>query len=477
LSCGADLKEPPMATTSLQQPEEHWVPARLIPTTGIGQAKERERRATEALLSVMKAVPEFAHAVLGHAEAPKGRALSTFAEIRIPEAQGTARPDGAVVVEGRGGKRWRCFVEVKTGDDELTAEQVQTYLDLAHAHGIDAVLTISNQITASPQSSPVTLAPRRGRKPSGYPALYHLSWWRILTEAVVQHQHRGVSDPDQAWILGELIAYLDHERSGVRGFDDMGPNWVAAREGARNKTLDPAVVNDIAERWSQLIEYLALGLQRDLGGRVEVVRPRGQTQEDTHLRARRLLTDEALLRESVRVADAAAPIEITADLRAQKVFTTIDLPAPENVQRSTARVNWLVRQMAKAEPRDLSIEAEYLRRVVTTATLETVRDDPAVLAHPTDTRQAPRRLRVTMRREMGIRRNGTQRAFVYETRRQLVDFYRVVQGITLPPRRAPQLPAEHEAAPVEPSPEPPPFSDPQTREAGEGRIPSESPAD
>lgn len=121
-------------------------------------------------------------------------------------------PDGAVVVEARGGKRWRCFVEVKTGDDDLRPEQVLAYLELAHQHGIDAVLTISNQITPSPAESPVALPPRKGRRPSGYPDLFHLSWWKVLTEAVIQHRHRGVSDPDQAWILGELIAYLDHER-------------------------------------------------------------------------------------------------------------------------------------------------------------------------------------------------------------------------------------------------------------------------
>jgi hypothetical protein len=61
---------------------------------------------------------------------------------------------------------------------------------------------------------------RRGRQATR-PPLYHLSWWRILAEAAVQLDHRGVSDPDQAWILSELIEYLDDERSGVVPFRDM----------------------------------------------------------------------------------------------------------------------------------------------------------------------------------------------------------------------------------------------------------------
>jgi hypothetical protein len=61
--------------------------------------------------------------------------------------------------------------------------------------------------------------------------------------------------------LGELIYYLDHEKSGASGFQDMGQAWVAVRDGARQGTLrgsDPAV-RDVALRWEQLLDYLALG--------------------------------------------------------------------------------------------------------------------------------------------------------------------------------------------------------------------------
>src|SRR3712207_9385166 len=64
-----------------------------------------------------------------------------------------------------------------------------------------------------------------------------LSWWRVLTEAIVQHRHHGVADSDQAWILGELIAYLDHEASGASGFQDMGDKWVGVRNAAAAGTL------------------------------------------------------------------------------------------------------------------------------------------------------------------------------------------------------------------------------------------------
>ena len=40
-----------------------WHPARLIPTVGIRGQEEQEKRATSSLLAVMRAVPEFGHAL------------------------------------------------------------------------------------------------------------------------------------------------------------------------------------------------------------------------------------------------------------------------------------------------------------------------------------------------------------------------------------------------------------------------------
>ncbi len=188
------------------RPEETWRRARLIPTTGIGGQDEQEQRATSSLLAVMGAVPQFGRAVLDRVGAPAGR-IQTFTEIRFVDQDAKLSiPDGAIVVE-RGKARWVCLVEVKTAGAQLRPEQVERYLDLARVNTFDTVLTISNQLTASPDESPIAIDPKRTRKV----ALRHLSWWQVMTEARVEHKHRGVSDPDQAWILGELIAYLDHE--------------------------------------------------------------------------------------------------------------------------------------------------------------------------------------------------------------------------------------------------------------------------
>src|SRR3954469_18256159 len=140
-----------------------WHPARLIPTVGIKGEEERERRATSSLLAVMRAVPEFGHALLKELGAPKSPVIETFTEVRFKDASGvTVIPDGAIVCE-RGKKTWTCLVEVKTAGADLRAEQVGAYLDVAREQGFDGVLTISNQITDGADRSPVAIDGRKIR--------------------------------------------------------------------------------------------------------------------------------------------------------------------------------------------------------------------------------------------------------------------------------------------------------------------------
>src|SRR5256885_12293274 len=65
-----------------------WHPARLIPTAGIRGQEEQEKRATSSLLAVMRAVPEFGHALLKELGAPKSPVIQTFPEGRFKDAAG-----------------------------------------------------------------------------------------------------------------------------------------------------------------------------------------------------------------------------------------------------------------------------------------------------------------------------------------------------------------------------------------------------
>jgi hypothetical protein len=303
----------------------------------------------------------------------------------------------------------------------------------AREHRFDAVLTISNQITSAADHSPVEVDKRRIRNLR----LYHLSWWRVLTEAIVQHRHRGVSDPDQAWILGELIAYLDDERSGASGFQDMGENWVKVRNGAGNGTLraSDAEVRDVAERWDQFVEYLCLGLGQDLGRDVRPVRPRNQTYTTRLDSAARTLAENGILAAAIRVPDAIGPLTVEADLRARSVVTSVAVDAPTD-GRPVTRINWLARQLKDA-PDGLVIEASFPNvRGTTAAVLRDIRESPQALL-AADPKRPPRSFRLALSGPLGTKRGKGEKSFVRETRHQAIAFYRDLVQDLRPWRAAP----------------------------------------
>ncbi|MHB8397794.1 MAG: stress response protein [Candidatus Limnocylindrales bacterium] len=455
------------ALNPASKPEEGWTSARLIPTTGIGGQDDQERRATSSLLAVMRAVPPFGRAVVQHLGAPAGR-LTTYTEVRFEgEDAKLAIPDGAIVIEW-GKRRWVCLVEVKTSGAPLVAEQVARYLELARINSFDAVLTISNQLTTAPTESPIVVS-----HPPRKVLLRHLSWWHVMTEARVQHRFGGITNADQEWILGELIAYLDHEKAGAGGFDDMGDRWVAVRDGARQRTLRPAEpgVRDVASRWEQFVEYLALGLYQDLG---RAVTPNWPKKAGPAARLDLLvetLARSGRLEAAIHVPDAVAPIELEADLGRRWFTTSIEVNAPEEGWAKT-RINWIVRQLGGA-PDDLRLDVRYPNiKEPVSGSLKDVRAKPERLLYAADPHRPPRTFRLSLAREMGAKRGNGPGSFVRASRQQSVDFYRsIVQHLRPWAASAPKLPEAGSAVSSQASPTPPDFSAPDARDFGEATEP------
>jgi hypothetical protein len=258
-----------------------------------------------------------------------------------------------------------------------------------------------------------------------------------LTEARVQHALHSIADPDQAWILDELIRYLESDRAGTGGFEDMGDRWVVVREAAHQKTLGlaSAGVTEISSRWEQLVDFIALELTKDLKRRVVPAWPKELDAAGRLDRTSRSLVETGQLNASLRVPDAVGPIDLEADLRARQVFTSVSLDAPRDGKPKT-RLNWLLRQLADA-PDDLRVEVHYPNvREPQRAALRDVRLKPERLLLASDLQREPRAFRLLLCRDLGMKRSGATGSFVSETQRQAVDFYRsVVQ--TLRPWRAP----------------------------------------
>ncbi|MFJ8436300.1 TerD family protein [Kitasatospora sp. NPDC094019] len=398
---------PKAAKPSLAE-NDAWNTARLFPATALNRDREREVRATSVLLSVMAQVPEFGRRLTAAFGAPAGR-METFTEVSLPHGETPKRPDGVIRVE-RAGRLWTALVESKTNGNPLKADQVQDYMDIAARRGYEAVITLSNDVAL--EGSPLVQVKIDGRRKHKV-LLAHLSWAEVAYQAKMLIRHEGVGNPAHAWLLQELLHYLQHDNSGCHGFQNMGPAWVPVRKGIDDETLAAGDerATQVVESWERLVRQVCLQLGGELGVKVLPVQ-RTRRGEDARARrtelADRLCADGRLAAE-IRIEDAPGTIVIAADLRVGKLRTSAEIPAPEQGYP----LSWakrLVRQLAEA-PADLHIETLTDGTAAgPRGTLEKLRPEPGDLLPKDSARITGFRLSLT--KGMGSTRGNAESGFI-----------------------------------------------------------------
>lgn len=398
---------PKVAKKSLAE-NDSWRVARLFPASALKSDRERETRATSVLLSVMTQVPEFGRRLTAAFGAPSGR-METFTEVSLPHGDTPRRPDGVIRVE-RAGKLWTALVETKTNGNSLKPDQVQAYADIAARRGYEAVITLSNDVELD--GSPLVEVKMDGRRKHKV-ALWHLSWAEVAHQAQMLIRHEGVGNAAHAWLLQELLHYLQHENSGCHGFQNMGPAWVPVRNGIDDETLcqgDSRAV-DVVESWERLVRQVCLRLGGELGQKVLPVQ-RTKRGSDPRTRraalADRLCTDGRLEAE-LRIDGTPGILALCADLRTGKLRTSIEIAAPEQGYPLTWSKR-LVRQLSDA-PADLHVEALLAGQAPgPRGTLERLRPEPADLLPKDGTPITG--FRLSLFRGMGNTRGNAESGFI-----------------------------------------------------------------
>ncbi|MET9867748.1 TerD family protein [Streptomyces sp. NPDC006386] len=399
----------PRAPVKSLAENESWKSARLFPVSVLKSDREREMRATSVLLSVMAQVPEFGRRLTAAFGAPAGR-METFTEVSLPHGDTPRRPDGVIRVE-RAGKLWTALVETKTNGNALKADQVQAYMDIAARRGYEAVITLSNDVAL--EGSPLVDV-KIDRRRKHQVALWHLSWAEVAHQAQMLIRHEGVGNAAHAWLLQELLHYLQHDNSGCHGFQNMGSAWVPVRNGIDDETLcqgDPRAL-EVVESWERLIRQVCLRLGGELG---QKVLPAQRVRRGTDPGARRArLADqlclEGRLQAELRVEGAPGLLTVNADLRTAKLRTSVEIPAPEQGYPLTWAKR-LLRRLAEA-PADLHVETLVEGETGgPRGTLERLRPEPADLL-PKDSATRITGFRLSLFKSMGSGRGSAESGFI-----------------------------------------------------------------
>jgi len=357
--------------------------ARLFPVLS---ESSKEGRTLSIVLATMARVPEFAAELLKAAGRRPGArtTVEAFAEVSFPKMKSASlRPDGLLVVD-TGRTVWKAFIEAKIGNETLKQTQLENYLRLAREVGVDAVITFSNEFAALPEHHPTLVDQRLTKKVE----LLHFSWFSLLTMINLLAENQEVSDDDHVFLLRELERFLLHKSAGLKRFDSMGAEWTrildTIRTGAPLSKSSPDVFG-VATNWQAELRDMCLLLARKTSANVELkLAAKHRSDPPGRLKADCLcIAEYGCLSASIDVADAAAPIDIEADLTTRTIRVSMKVAAPGDRVQQRSRLNWLLRQLEDQEGKDIRILCNWPGRAPqTVSTLKEARDDESLHSHP-----------------------------------------------------------------------------------------------
>ena len=395
--------------------------ARLIPTL---PESKREERATSILLATFRVVPTFALDMLKEAGAPTGKRVKVHCLTEVvPKGQDGAklRPDGIVIID-TGRSIWSAIIESKVGLNQLESAQIESYVALARNLQCDAVITISNQFSTIPTHHPISIPKNK----LGKVGLYHFSWLSLVSRAVHLAANKQVDDPEQSFILDELIRYLQNAKSGVSLMTQVGPGWKSTGgqilQGVRLLKSSDAVEQAVTS-WQQLTRYLALQLSLVLAKPVSIHLTRLQTKDPENRIKSHIdeLVGPHSLTDYFEIPNAAGKLKVTADFSRRALDFSMMVSSPKNKTYASACINWLLRQI-KSEDKELLIRANWPGRTpATMVQVSKLRDDPNLIV-PNSSKAIPTNLEVV--RVVDLAGKFQQkRKFVEIAEMEIVRFY------------------------------------------------------
>ncbi|AQQ69057.1 hypothetical protein Mag101_16535 [Microbulbifer agarilyticus] len=428
-------------------------PAKLFPTL---PDSRKEEKATSILLATFTVVPDFVKAVLVDAGAPvtsRSKVQCLTEVVFKGKTQKKSRPDGLIVVT-TGKKVWSALVESKVGKNELDSDQIEEYLDLAKENGVDAVITISNQFATLPTHHPVKINKQKLRSIG----LFHFSWLSLVSKALLLIEGKAVDDTEQAYILQELIRYLRNESSGIQSGMTMGAQWkdVCAKV-LQGVSLTKSGNEEISalSSWHQLQRYLCIQLSMAVNKPVkQYLRSKHAKDASIHFQDElQGFIKDACLSSDFVVPNTAGKISLKADFQRKTISVSMKLDAPKDRQRSTASINWLLKQLKSTKNDELNVRAYWPNRVpMTSQPLSVLREDPEALIPP-NVKEIPVAFELSQIVDLGAKFKSTKN-FVIASEFELSSFYTdVMQNITKWAPKPPKLKEKKDISSLSPKDE------------------------
>ncbi len=377
------------------------------------------------LFATLSVVRSFAEQLLDRFVIRVGKTsdLQSYTEVEFPARDGSSkdRPDGILTLLSRK-TQWAALLEAKIDKAETSAEQMHRYAEIAREYGIDAVITLSNQLVPLPTHVPYSIPKRLSNRIK----FFHISWMSVLTQASFILRDKEKLNREQKFILEEMVRYLEHPSSGIRRFERMNQEWrslvFGVRDGKQFRRSSPEIENTVAS-WYQEERDVCLILSRRIGERVDLRLSR-KHQSDPALRLRdscNSLIASQELRSSFIIPNAANYLEVAVNLQRRTISCSIKIGAPGDRKRAGARINWLIRQLRGVDSEGVIVRAFWGGGVPTQASLSEIQIDSKCLESKRPS-AVPTSFEVIMVRDLAGRFPG-HRTFIEDLESLIPEFY------------------------------------------------------
>ena len=398
--------------------------ARLIPTV---PDSNKEVKIVSILLATLSMVPPLSKALLGPCGAKVGKTstLLSYTEVEFEADKGKDknRPDGVLILQ-TGKNFWKAILEAKVARNDIEEGQVQRYAELARQYGVDAIITLSNQLVPLPSHVPYSVPRMRGKSRIEF---FHISWTNVLTQASLILKNKDGLNLEQEFILEEMIYYFKNPKSGIMRFSQMNAEWKSLAQGVRDgkqfNTSNLEIKNSVAS-WYQEERDISLILSRRIGQQIEIqLSPSHKKSPEDRFAdtCNSLITDQEL-RSVYRVPNAASPIELVANLQRRTISCSMRIDAPGHRSTAQGRIGWVYQQLKNIDDKDVIVRAYWSGRAPQTqVTLSELKADPKCLASERSNTM-PTKFEVIISRDLAGRFWMPQK-FIEELENLVPDFY------------------------------------------------------
>lgn len=327
--------------------------ARLFP---IGKA-DSETSTVSIFLSSLAAVKEYREELLSYLGIKKilNKNINLHVYTEIAGGNENDRPDGLLVITS--GKNnpvieWAGFIEAKVGNNILTEQQIERYVDFAREIGINDIITISNHLTTSPFNCPV-----KSKKVKFN--LFHWSWTYLKVMATRLIRTDAIEDEDHVYILKELRRYFD-THSNISAFVNMGKEWKDCvnkiHPYSESQNIDKETLNVIISSYVQEEKDISLQLTDSTSHYIQqVTKDCRETEIAKMLQDKKVITTTYMIDEN---KNRTFKLDVCFKSRTLKCYTQFSI----NKGKAQAQTTALIRLLDKSGVMDdIKVTAFYIR--------------------------------------------------------------------------------------------------------------------